>query len=67
MGWRIDLWWIIGIITIVAIIWMVIKIIKRKRNLKTASGKTPLDIYKERYSRGDIGKKEFEEHKKDLM
>ena len=31
------------------------------------TGATPLDILKQRYARGEIGKEEYEERKKDLV
>jgi putative membrane protein len=62
MGW----WWIIGIIIIAAIVWMALKTISKNNNINTSFGKTPLDILKERYATGEIGKEEFEERKKDL-
>lgn len=63
MGW----WWIIGIIIFVAIVWMGLKTINNNnKNTNPSFGKTPLDILKERYARGEIGKEEFEERKKDL-
>ncbi len=62
MGW----WWIIVLFIIVAIVWMALKT-KNKNNNNTSFGKTPLEILKERYARGEIGKEEFEERNKNLM
>lgn len=54
------LWWgliIAGIVVLVQ--WL-------SRNYGTAREKSPLDILKERYAKGEINKQEFEERKKDL-
>lgn len=64
MGWGMGWWWIIGIIIIVVIIWIVLKTMNSNSN--TSSDKTPLDILKERYARGEIDKDEFEEKKRNL-
>ena len=54
------LWWGFLIVAIVALVkWLM-------RGSGTPGGKTPLNILKERYAKGEIGKKEFEEQKKDL-
>ncbi len=60
-GWLFMLaFWALVILGIAALI----------RYLTTQSqnqnGKTPLEILKERYAKGEINRKEFEEKKKDL-
>lgn len=62
MGW----WWIIGFLMLIAIIWSVTQWINRRDNTTPKSGKSVLDILKERYARGEINKQEFEERKRDL-
>lgn len=63
MGW----WWIIGIILLIAIIWPVSQRFNRNNNVPRETEKTALDILKERYARGEINKREFEERKQDLL
>lgn len=65
-GWGMGWWWIIGLIIIVAIVWAVVKSMNTNRNANPPSGKSALDILKERYSRGEITKEEFEEKKKSI-
>jgi len=69
-------WWIVfgGIATLLfggAVIWLVVWGITRLTENKhtsggTGAGRSPLDIAKERYARGEITKEQFEQIKKDL-
>lgn len=64
MGW----WWIIGLIIVIAVVWMVVKgMNKNNQSTNQRTGKTALDILKERYASGEIDKEEFEERKRNLQ
>ena len=61
-GWlSMLLFWVLLILGVVALIRYL------TRSGQSQADKTPLDILKERYAKGEINKKEFEEKKKDLM
>lgn len=67
MGWGgwvfMVLWWVLIIIGLVALVrWIVYP--SRGGAPQT---KSPLDILKERYAKGEMNKKEFEEKRKDLV
>ena len=57
------LWWALIIAGIVAII----KWLMSQSDRNHGRDKSPLEILKERYAKGEIDKREFEERKKDLI
>lgn len=62
-------WMIIGWIVVIGLIVWGVVALTRHSGSGSASGsnRTPLDIARERYARGEIAKEEFERIKKDLM
>jgi putative membrane protein len=67
MGWGMGFGWIIGLLVLAVIIWLVIKTVNQNSNARNSGSKSPLDILKKRYAKGEIDKKEFDERKKDLV
>lgn len=61
--------WIIGILFLV---WLIKELFSGKENgtinsIENATEKSPMDILKERYAKGEITKKEYEEKKKEFL
>lgn len=62
-GWMMILW----IVIVGLIVWGIVALIRRGSSKSNGTeDKTPLDIVKERYAKGEISKEEFERIKKDL-
>ncbi|MCF7858944.1 MAG: SHOCT domain-containing protein [Candidatus Cloacimonetes bacterium] len=64
-GWGMGWSWIIGLLFLIVIIWLIVRLLSQN-NQSQVYHKTPLDILKERYAKGEIDKEEYEERKKVL-
>ncbi len=63
-GWMIIVW----IVIIGLIVWGVIALTRRGNSRsESGSNRTPIDIARERYAKGEITREQFEQLKKDLM
>ncbi len=61
-GGVMMLWWLLPIALLIA---LVVYFVSPSAG-RNPSDKTALDILKERYARGEIGKEEFDEKKRDV-
>ncbi|MFO8234948.1 MAG: SHOCT domain-containing protein [Bacteroidales bacterium] len=66
MGFGMGWWWIIGLIFILAIIWLLIRSTNQNNSQSSIESKSALDILNERYARGEIDQEEYELKKRDL-
>ncbi len=65
-GWGMGWWWIIGLIILIAVIWIIVKGMNKDTRTSRESTKTALDLLNERYAKGEIDKEEYEKRKNDL-
>ncbi len=61
--------WLFWLIIIGVIIWAVIQFTNKTQSQGSSSAvtKSPMEILKERYAKGEITKEQFEQMKKDLL
>jgi putative membrane protein len=62
-GWMMF-WWIFIIPCLVVLVWWAMSVMRNSENRKPND---PLETLKDRYAKGEIDKKEFEEKRKSLL
>ncbi|MBI3989420.1 MAG: SHOCT domain-containing protein [candidate division NC10 bacterium] len=66
LGWLVTL--LVIVLLVAATVYLVLRILEQRGTARTPSvGDRALEILKERYARGEIDRKEFEEKKRDLI
>jgi len=70
MGWHNDWWWGFGAVPMVlfwgVLILLLVLFVKWLSGTASGTGNRALGVLKERYARGEIGKDEFEQKKRDM-
>ncbi len=67
LGWFfMILFWILVILGVIEVVRILLRTDRGNKSGNGTKDKTPMEILKERYAKGEIDKKEFEEKKKDL-
>lgn len=61
MNWGMGFGWIIGIAVVILIIWIITRTVNGSPNTPSQNNKSALDILNERYAKGEIDDKEYEE------
>ncbi len=64
--WGMGFGWFTGLVFLVIIIWLIIRTVNHDAYHRSHSSNSALDILKERYAKGEIGKDEFEEKRKQI-
>lgn len=69
MGWGFGgLWMILLVVAAVVAVAVLLKGVSGSSgSIDSPREKSPLDVLKERYARGDIGREEFEQKRRDLQ
>ena len=67
MGWGMGFGWIFGLFALVAVVWFLIRMTRTSPDLPEYSRKSALDFLNERYARGEIDKKEYEDKKESIL
>ena len=65
-GWGMGWGWLLGLIILILFIWLIIRVVDPGGRPVSPREKSAMDILNERYARGEIDKKEFDEKKRDL-
>lgn len=66
--WGMGSGWLLGLIFVVIVIWLVTRAhYHGYYHYQRLNSDSAINILKERYAKGEIGKEEFEEKKKDLL
>ncbi|MFP4529516.1 MAG: SHOCT domain-containing protein [Candidatus Kapaibacterium sp.] len=66
-GWGMMFGWVIGLAVLIGIILLIAKMVSGNRQGGQSRDKTPLEILKERYARGEIDSDEYEQRKRKLL